>query len=73
MMTISGLSQVDSLARLAMDNAGSRANSDIAMVVLKQTMDQQKQQTAALLALIDQGTAGGSSPDGLGQIVDVRA
>jgi hypothetical protein len=72
-MGVSAISMVDSLARISVERSESQVAGQIAISVMKQTMDQAKQQAAAILAMGEQ--SGGQSPsaDGLGQYLDVAA
>ncbi len=73
-MGITGISQADSLAYMAVANASSRTGTGIAMAGLKQTLDQEKQEGQALVAMINNSnSAGPLSTGGLGQSVNVSA
>lgn len=59
---------VDVLASMATNRSSSQVRSEISMAILKQQMDQQEMQAAALVEMIQN-----SSLDGTGQIVNTTA
>jgi hypothetical protein len=67
-MVISGTSMVDVLASVATNRSSSQVRSEISMAILKQQMDQQEAQAAALVEMIQN-----TSLDGTGQIVNRTA
>jgi len=59
---------VDVLASVATNRSSSQVRSEISMAILKQQMDQQEAQAAALVEMIQN-----TSLDGTGQIVNRTA
>lgn len=59
---------VDVLASMATNRSSSQVRSEISMAILKQQMDQQEAQAAALVEMIQN-----TSLDGTGQIVNRTA
>jgi hypothetical protein len=70
---ISGLSMYDSLAGQATSVATSQAREQIGMAVMKQIIDQNKQQGEAIVEMIQAGSPASLASEGLGQNVDVYA
>ena len=69
-MYVSGVSLYDTLASMAVDRANSQTGAKIAMAVLKQTVDQTKQQGQMLVNMIAQDVP---SPDGVGAHLNLMA
>ena len=68
-MTISSVSMNNDLAGLATNMQSKNIGLELSTAILKQTMDIQKQQGAALVAMINQTP----SIDGTGQRINVAA
>jgi hypothetical protein len=70
-MNISGASMADGLANMATGMQSANLGLQISTAVMKNLMDAQKMQGAALVAMINQGPA--PSLTGAGSIIDVLA
>ena len=61
------------IAAVSMEMSTSRIQQSASLSVAKKAMDNQEQQAAGLIAMMDQAVPVQAPGSGLGQVIDVRA